>query len=47
MTAMVLAGNEINFAIAVGLIRLHMPVLQVISCVTKANACHHTLSGYH
>ena len=25
MTAMVLAGNEINFAIAAGLIRLHMP----------------------
>ena len=25
MTAMILAGNEINFAIAAGLIRSHMP----------------------
>ena len=25
MTAMILAGNEINFAIAAGLIKLHMP----------------------
>ena len=25
MTVMVLVGNEINFAIAAGLIRLHMP----------------------
>ena len=25
MTAVILAGNEINFAIAAGLIRLHMP----------------------
>ena len=25
MTVMILAGNEINFVIAAGLIRLHMP----------------------
>ena len=44
MTVWILARNDINFSMAAGLIRLHM---QVISCVTKASACHHTLHADH
>ena len=47
MTVWILARNDINFSMAVGLIRLHMPGRQVISCVTKVSACHHTLHANH
>ena len=46
MTMWILARNDINFSMAVGLISLYFR-RQVISCVTKASACHHTLHGNH
>ena len=46
MTAWILARNY--FFIAAGLIRLYIYARrQVISCVTKASACHHTLHANH
>ena len=44
MNEWILAQNGINFAMAAGLFRLRMPG---VSCVTKANACHHTLHAIH
>ena len=44
MTVWILARNDINLSMAAGLIYARR---QVISCVTKASACHHTLHANH
>ena len=41
MTLWILAGNDINFSMAVGLIKLHMPSGQVISGVKKVDVWQH------
>ena len=47
MTVWILAGNGINFFHSSGLNQYTYARCQVISCATKATACHHTLNANH